>query len=224
MDEAADRADRADSDPAFSRLAGTCAIAAGVAGFVYSVAFIGLVLLDAAPDLGVIISSIALLIGAVLTVIVYAGLYRLLLDIGGGLALVALLLGVTGAVGAAIHGGYDLAVALHPPADGIGAVTDLPNAIDPRGLLTFGVSGVAALIASSLIARHPTLPARLATLGYVAGALLIVIYLGRLIILTPTNPVVAVPAALAGFIVNPAWYIWLGLALRRGWRGSRHLA
>jgi hypothetical protein len=216
MNEAAARTDRADSDTAFSRLAGACAIAAGVAGFVYSVAFIGLVLLGTAPETGVVISSFALLVGAVLTVIVYAGVYRLLLEIGGGLTLVALLLGVTGAVGATIHGGYDLAVALHPPADELGVISELPNAIDPRGLLTFGVSGVAALIASSLIARHPAFPSRLATLGYVAGALLIVIYLGRLIILTPTNPIVAVPAALAGFIVNPAWYIWLGLTLRRG--------
>lgn len=154
-----DRADRA-TDSAFYRMAGACAIAAAIAGLVYSVAFIGLVVLDNAPGLGIVISSLALLSGAVLTVIVFAGLYRLLLDRGGGLVLVALLLGVTGAVGAAIHGGYDLAVAIHPPDDDLGVVGELPNAIDPRGLLTFGVSGIAALVASSLIARHPGLPTR----------------------------------------------------------------
>ena len=209
-----DRADRA-ADSAFYHMAGACAIAAGIAGFVYSVAFIGLVVLGNAPELGVVISSLALLAGAVLTVIVFAGLYRLLLDRGGGLTLVALLLGVTGAVGAAIHGGYDLALAIHPPDGDLGVVGSLPNAIDPRGLLTFGVSGIAALVASALIARHPDLPRGLAYLGYVAGVLLILIYLGRLIILTPTNPLVAGPAALAGFLVNPAWYLWLGFSLRR---------
>jgi hypothetical protein len=215
MDDRPPSADPA-ADAAFYRLAGASAIAAAVAGFVYSVAFIGLVVLDTAPEVGAFISSLALLTGAVATVIVFAGLYRVLLDRGGGLALVALLLGVTGSVGAAIHGGYDLAVAIHPPDAELGPLADLPHPIDPRGLLTFGVTGVATLIASSLIARHPDLPRGLGYLGYAAGTLLVLIYLGRLIILTPTHPLVAGPAALAGFIVNPAWFIWLGLTLRRG--------
>jgi hypothetical protein len=46
--------------------------------------------------------------------------------------------------------------------------------------------------------------------------LLVALYLGRLIILDPTSPVILVPALLNGFLVNPALYIWLGLALLRG--------
>jgi hypothetical protein len=46
------------------------------------------------------------------------------------------------------------------------------------------------------------------------GALLIVIYLGRLIILDPTNIVVRI-ALLAGVVVNTIWFVWLGVALRR---------
>jgi hypothetical protein len=42
------------------------------------------------------------------------------------------------------------------------------------------------------------------------------LYLGRLIVLDPTSPVILVPALLNGFLVNPALYIWLGLALLRG--------
>jgi hypothetical protein len=56
--------------------------------------------------------------------------------------------------------------------------------------------------------------------AYLAGVLLIVVYLARLIVLTPSNPVVLVPAALAGFIVNPAFYIWLGLWLLRSPQGE----
>lgn len=201
-------------DSRFIRLAGLSAMGAAVAGLIYSVTFIGLVVLGNAPRTGAIISSIALMLGAILTVIVFAGLYRLLLASGGGLVLLTLLLGVTAAFGAAIHGGYDLAVAVNPPPP-IGAVADLPQHVDPRGLLTFGVSGIAALLASSLIRRDGRFPAGLASLGYLAGTLLIVIYLGRLIILDPTAPLVAGPAALAGFIVNPAWYVWLGVVLRR---------
>jgi hypothetical protein len=47
------------------------------------------------------------------------------------------------------------------------------------------------------------------------GALLVVVYLGRLIILTPTNPLVAVPAALTGLVLSPLFYIRLGLELGR---------
>jgi hypothetical protein len=204
------------TESGFLRLAGGSAVVAAVAGLVYSVAFIGLVVLGAAPGPGRVISALALMAGSGLSLIVFAGLYRLLVDRGPGLALVALVLGVVGAAGALVHGGYDLAVALHPPTGDVGALGELPNVADPRGLLTFGVSGIAAIIASSLLARHPAIPSRLAQLGYVAGALLIVVYLGRLIILTPTHPLVAGPAALAGFVVNPAWYLWLGLTLRRG--------
>lgn len=43
-----------------------------------------------------------------------------------------------------------------------------------------------------------------------------ILYLGRLIVLDPTNPVILVPALLNGFLVNPIFYLWLGLALLRG--------
>jgi len=207
-------------DVAFTRLAGACAIGAGIAGFVYSAAFVVLVVYQNAPAAGTLISSVALMAGAVLSVITYAALYRILVHLSGGLALVALLLGVMGGFGAAIHGGFDLAVALHPPFQLQGAIDTPPNQIDPRGLLTFGVAGVAALIVSSLIRRHPIFPSGLGSLGYLAGLLLIVVYLGRLIIVDPTNPLVAGPAALVGFVVSPAFYIWLGLTLRARARDS----
>jgi hypothetical protein len=84
-----------------------------------------------------------------------------------------------------------------------------------RGLLTFGMAGMGLFVLASLIAHNDHFPKRLGTLGNVLAVLLVIIYLGRLIILSPTNPVVAVLVVVTGFIVNPAWYIWLGLAL--GW-------
>jgi hypothetical protein len=105
-----------------------------------------------------------------------------------------------------VHGGYDLANAIHPPAS---LPADAPNAIDPRGLLTFGVTGLALLLIGVLVGEGR------GWLAYLAGALLVVVYLARLIVLSPTSLVVLGPAALAGFIVNPAFYIWLGLWLRR---------
>jgi hypothetical protein len=66
--------------------------------------------------------------------------------------------------------------------------------------------------------RGGRLPRGLGYLGYVTAALLIVIYLARLIVLSPTSPLVLVPALLAGFIASPAFYVWLGITL---WRDAR---
>ncbi len=103
---------------------------------------------------------------------------------------------------------------INPPASDPIALANLPSPIDPRGLLTFGVSGLGALGVAVLIRRGGTLPRGLGSLGAVAGVLLVATYLGRLILLEPTHPLVAGPAALVGLIVNPAWYVWLGVALR----------
>jgi hypothetical protein len=152
------------SAPAYERLAGRMAIVAGLGGIVYSVAFLGGVVAGYAAELGIAVSSTALLIGGVLSVGVMVAIYRRLLDSAPALALLGLALVAIGSAGSIVHVGYDLANAIQPPT---------------------------------------------------ADVLLVVVYLGRLIILTPTNPVVAVSAAAAGLVVNPAFYIWLGLELRR---------
>lgn len=193
------------SAPAYDRFAGFCALLAGVAGFLYSIAFV--VLQDRA------LQGLFLLLGGLLSSAVFVALYHRLVPFGGGFALWALLLGVVGAFGATMHGGYDLANALSPPP----VVTDLPSETDPRGLLTFGATGIALLVISWLVHRHKLLPVAFAGLGYLLAVLLLVLYLGRLLVLDASNPVVLVPAVLTGFIVNPAWYIWLGLML---WRSS----
>jgi hypothetical protein len=186
----------------FQRAVSACAMATAAAGVGYAIAF---VLLDS--TLG---SGAFLLLGGLLAVPVLVAAYERVRATDQGVALCALLLGVAGALGAAVHGGYDLANALHPPVGG----GDLPNAVDPRGLLTFGVAGLSVALLAWLIRRGRALPAGLGALGWVLAALLLVLYFARLVILEATSPVVALPALLAGFLVSPAWYVWLGLALR----------
>lgn len=203
--------------PTYTAFSGACAVLAGVAGFLYAVAFIGLVLTGTAPEVGFGLASLLLLVGSLFGAAGLTALYPRLRAVDAGFAMLALVLGVAGTIGAAVHGGFDLANVLHaPPAAANETIAGLPNYVDPRGLLTFGATGLGLLVASWLIVRSEAFPTRLGYLGYLAGALLLLVYLGRLIILTPTNPLVAAPAALAGFIVNPAWFIWLGLILRRG--------
>ena len=88
--------------------------------------------------------------------------------------------------------------------------------VDPRGLLSFGAAGVALFVVAWLIGRGRQLPRGLGYLGYMSAVLLILLYLGRLIVLNAASPVILAPAILNGFLVNPAWYIWLGLVLWRG--------
>lgn len=186
----------------FERFAGTCAILTGTAAFLYAVSFIIL----RSP----LLSGLFLLLQGLLATAALVAVYRRLMNTDGSFALWALLLGVVGAAGSAIHGGFDLANAINPPPDGI---PNLPSQIDPRGLLTFGVMSVAFFTIAWLIGRGEQFPRGLSYWSYLLGAVLLVLYLGRLTILDVSNPVILVPAILGGFIVNPAWYIWLGLSL-----------
>lgn len=191
----------------FQRTAGLAAILAALVGLLYSVSFV--VLQNA------LLYSLCLMIGGLLSLVVMVALFERLGEVDAQVAMLGLMLGAVSALGAAIHGGYDLANVLHPPADLPAGVAALPSQIDPRGLLTFGVAGLAVLIAGGLMRRHPWFSPGFTALTFGLGALLIVVYLGRLIVLTPTSPPVLLPAALTGFVVNPLWYLLLGLSLRR---------
>jgi hypothetical protein len=194
----------------FERSAGAASVVAGISGLLYSVAFV--IVSRSAPDAGRLLSALLLLIGGVVAVQVLSALYLRLRDVDRGFALTAYLLGFAGALGSAIHGAYDLANALHPPA---ALPADVPDAIDPRGFLTFGLAGLALLVVARLMSRGGGFPAGLAVLGSVSGILLVLIYLGRLVVLDASSALILGPAAIEGFIVNPAWYIWLGLHLWR---------
>jgi hypothetical protein len=62
-----------------------------------------------------------------------------------------------------------------------------------------------------LMGRSAQFPRALSYWGYLLAVSLVVLYLGRLIILDPKNPIVLLDALLSGFIVNPVWYVWLGI-------------
>jgi hypothetical protein len=186
----------------FDRFAGSAAIAAGVLGFLYSIAFVVLKQQT--------LYSLCLMLGGLATAVVMVGLYTHLSISEPGVAQIGLLLGTVAALGSAIHAGYDLANAVNPPASAAG---DLPSQIDPRGFLTFGVAGLALFGFSWLMSSSNRFPRSLAYMGFLLALLLIVIYLGRLIILDANSPAILLPAALVGFLVNPAWNIWLGLTL-----------
>ena len=111
-----------------------------------------------------------------------------------------------------IHGGFELAQVI--PTE---VLVTLPgNPVDPRGLLTFGVAGAGLVVLSALIRRSPALPSGLGALGIALGVLLVLVYLGRLFIVDPNEPVLLGATALAGVGAHPAFFVWLGRTLRRG--------
>ena len=81
--------------------------------------------------------------------------------------------------------------------------------------MTFAFAGVALLIVAWVIIRTAALPRGLGWLGFAGTVLLAIVYFGRLIILNPKSPGVLIAAVLSGFLVNPAWFVCLGLSLRR---------
>ena len=204
------------SSSSFERAAGLAAVLAALVGLLYSLAFV--VLQNA------LLYSLCLMLGGLLSVVALVALFERLGEVDSDLALLGLILGSVSALGATIHGAYDLAIAINPPADVPAALAALPSQIDPRGVLTFGVAGLALFVAGLLMRHSQRFGRGFTTLTFLLAVLLVVVYLGRLVILAPSNPLVLIPAAITGFIVNPIWYVWLGVQLRGTERSSAELA
>src|SRR5579884_1489545 len=83
----------------FERFGGLCGMAAGAVGFLYAVAFV--VLKNAG------LSALLLLAGGLLSTVLLTALYHRLREVDASFALWAFLLSLAGALGAAVHGGYD---------------------------------------------------------------------------------------------------------------------
>jgi hypothetical protein len=193
----------------FERVAGGAAVAVGLGGILYSVAFLQYLYNGSTAALRV---SDALLVGgALLSTGVLIAVYERVRPANPSFALWALVLGLGGAFGAAIHGGYNLALEVK-------AVGDPPlytSIVDPRGLMTFGVTGLALGLFSVLIARSGAFPRPIGYVGLVAAALFLIVYFGRLIIYNAKNPLVLTAAVVSGFVLNPVWFAWVGATLLR---------
>jgi hypothetical protein len=183
----------------FQKFSGICSVLAGVAGLLYLVFF--LVFKNPAAFL----PAIALLVVGVLSSVVLVALYFVVRRVDEGFSLWGMLLGIIGAIGAAIHAAFDLTNNLHPPSTSF----DFASPIDPRGFLTFAITGLAIILLSWLIVRSSTLSRQLGYFGLLSGALSLFLYLAYLVILDATNPLVLGLVLLAG-IVQPIWYLWLG--------------
>ena len=147
---------------AFDRFGGLAAILAGLVGLAYSISF---VLLK-----NTLLYSLFLLLGGLLGAVALVALFGRLAEEDQAFERLGLALALAGALGAAVHGAYDLANAINPPVAGAtAALADLPNQVDPRGFLTFGVAGLALFVAAYLIGRRGAFGGAFTALTYVLG-------------------------------------------------------
>jgi hypothetical protein len=188
----------------FAKFSGWYAILAAVFGLLYALSFIVLK--------NNLLSALFLMLGGLFATAPLVTLFERLRAGSPQFALWGFLFALAGTLGSVIHAGYDLANAINVPAT---LNTDLPSAVDPRGLSTFSLAGFGLLIFAWLILRYQPFPRGFAWLGLLSGFLMVVLYLGRLVVLNATSILIVVPALLEGFLVNPIWYLWLGLLLLR---------
>jgi hypothetical protein len=193
----------------FERFAGWSAILVAIGGIAYSILFFVAITADSSKALD--ISWLVLMVGSIVALSVPLALYARLRDVDAGFASLGALLGVAGALGSAMHAGHDLAIAIKLPA---GTVPDqAASATDPRGLSTFVLTGLGVMLMSWVMARGRQFPSRLGYMGMLLGILLVVVYLGRLLVFNPKNPFLVLVTVLAGFVLNPAWFAWVGMIL-----------
>lgn len=160
------------------------------------------------------LSAGLLTLSGLFTMVALIGVYARLRGVDEGFAMLGLVLGVIGAVGATLHGGYDFALSTSPPVAAAASAFVLPSPTDPRGLLAGGFAGLGLLVFGWLITRGGPFARGLGYLACLSGALLVLLYVIRLFVLDAKNPVVLGPALISGFLL-PVVTVLLGLSLYR---------
>lgn len=192
----------------FERLAGVCALFVALGALVYAILFITIVEGNTETEPWFAI----LLVGALTTVPVMVALYFRLRVFDPAAALTMLVVGLFGALGGILHGGYELAALVTPPEQGYYPGVESVA----KGVLRYLVAGLALLLVAWLIWASGLLPRGIAFLAGIGGLLLVLIYIGRLFdFITPGDYVSLIPPIVYGFAVHPLLYGWIGVTFLR---------
>jgi hypothetical protein len=192
----------------FERLAAACSVAVALGAIAFAAVFAAIV--GGSPQ-GKPFFAI-LLGGAVVIVPALVAIYGRVRETDQGLALTALLFGLAGALGGVLHGGYELAALQTPPPNGYYPGLEAVS----KGVLRYGCAGIGLFLVGWLVLRGARLPRVVGYLGLFGGALLVLVYFGRLYdFVTPASHTSLIPPFLYGFVVHPLFY---GIAGRALWR------
>src|SRR5438045_3241403 len=129
--------------PSLDRWASSFATAVGVGGLLYGLLFIWIV--QGSPDWVPQVWFALLVLGGLLSVAVAVVLFQRLRPVDEGLALTSLLLGLAGALGGVVHGGFNLAAVINPTSVGDEASPD------PGGVFRYLTAGLALLVVGWLV-------------------------------------------------------------------------
>ena len=194
----------------FARIASAAGLAAAAAGIVYTITFA--LYVQKGYRWALWASTVTLLHGSLVVLLVFVGAFRRFGHHEPDLALVAFVLGMSGALGSLLHAVYSLAQ-LAKPVSGANA---LPFPTDPRGLATFALTGLALGLFGWLGHRDGVLPDAVQWLALATTACLLVVFLGRLIVMNPRSAAVKPFAILGGLFLAPATYIAFARSFTRG--------
>jgi hypothetical protein len=193
----------------FQRFAAGSAVVAAASSLTFTIAFA--VVVREGDRWAQWVSWTTLLAGALCSLPVMTALHRRLAEAEPEFALLGFVVGVGAAFGAATHAAYEWSVLANTPE----TTSDLPSAIDPRGFMTFAVTGLALCLFGWLILRTGELGRSAGQLGIVAGALLLVVFVGRLTVLDPNANVIRLAALVSGLVLVPGFYALVGRGLLR---------
>lgn len=199
-----------------NKFGGYSAILVGALSILYAIFY--LVIARQAEYLGILGSWFILALSGIFTSAAYVGLYRRVSSSNEGYALWALLLGVGASFATLQHGVYQtLLVSGIRPADetvkdAIDLVQQIPSQVNPAGLATFFMVGLAIFLFNWLIVHSGALPRSLGYLGIFNAVLLTILFIASA---NDLQLLILISGGLTSVIVGPIWWIWLGLVLMR---------
>ena len=133
---------------------------------------------------------------------------------GEAWSLFTALVGLVAAVLTMVSSLYPIAFTRNVLRQPIDVAQPLPTSVtatDPLNIVTFGLTGLWFLLANLLLWRAPV-SRRLAALGFAAAIDLVAAFLA---VLSAQGSLAASAALIAGAVVGPIYWLWLGITLRR---------
>lgn len=200
----------------YSRFGGLSAMLVGALSILYAIFF--LVITPRNESLGAAGSWIILAVSGIFSSAAFVALYERLRPTSSGFALWALALGLFSSFATLSHGVYQALLLMTLPSAGesqrtaIELVRMVPSQLDPAGLGTFGIIGLASLVTGFLILAGRRLPRALGYLAVVNALLLIALFFANA---AGAQTLILLTGGLTSVIVGPIWWIWLGRELRR---------
>ena len=200
----------------FERFGGLSAMIVGALSILYALFF--LVIARQNESLGTTGSWIILAVSGVFSSAAFVALYQRLRPAAEGFALWGLALGLFSSFATLMHGGYQalslitLASAGAEQRAAIELVRMAPSQIDPAGLGTFGVIGLASLVTGLIIIIGGRLPRALGYLAVGNAVLLMTLFFASA---ANAQTLILLSGGLTSVIVGPIFWIWLGRELRR---------